>query len=142
MEKKVCRPLRAEPNRLEPSRAEPSRAEASPSRAEPRRAEPGRAELRRAEPGPPEPIRAEKCQTEPGRAGTSRVGGDPRAIFFKNISFYNELYVFIPSSKTAVFTMNLTTLLRKLLSRLRKTILLWRADTNNLKKYQNICVLP
>ena len=79
--------------------------------AKPSRAEPGRAELRRADLSRAEPNRADSSRAVPNRAETSRAGGDPRAIFFKNSSFYNELCVFIPSSKTSVFTMNLTTLL-------------------------------
>ena len=98
-------PSRAEASRAEPSlslaepgRAEPSRAE--PSRGEPRRAEPGRAEPIRAEPSQTELIRAEPCQTEPSRA-------EPEAThtpyFFKNIMFYNELYICIPPSQNISF---------------------------------------
>ena len=75
---------RAEPSRAEPGRAGPSRAE--PSRADPSRAEP--------EPSQAEPNRADSSRKVPNRAETSRAGGDPRAIFFKNISFYNEFDYF------------------------------------------------
>ena len=104
-------PSRAETSRDEPSQARSRRAE--PSRAGPSRAEPSRAKPSRAGPSRArgEPNRADSCRKVPNRAETSRAGGHPRAIFFKNNSFYNELCVSIPSSKTSVFTMDLTTLL-------------------------------
>ncbi len=106
----------AEPSRAEPSRGGPSRAEASPSRAEP-----GRAELRRADPSRAEPNRADSSRAVPNRAKPSRTGGDPHAIWCKNIMFYNEFYIFTPPSqnisfykklgdfaiKTSIFTMKL-----------------------------------
>ncbi len=96
-------PSRAEPSQAEPSRAEPSRARAETSRDEPSRAELGRAELRRAEPSRAERNRADSSRKVRNRAETSRAGGDPRAIFFKNIMFYNELLVSAPPSQNISF---------------------------------------
>ena len=96
-------PSRAEPGRAGPSRAEPSRAEPSRARAEPSRAEPGRAELRRADPSRAEPNRADSSRAVPNRAKPSRTGGDPHAIWCKNIMFYNEFYIFTPPSQNISF---------------------------------------
>ena len=128
----------------EPSRADPSRAEhePNPSEPEPSRAEPGRAELRRADLSRAEPNRADSSRKVKNRAEMSRAGGHPCATFLKNNSFCNELCVLIPSSKTYFVTMNLITLLKELVSRLRRTPLLWRPDKIDSIKSQNILFLP